>query len=355
MIHSISPSYLDANLGDKRLTDRFNTILGQLGQHPSGSIPQAVQSKKAVKGAYRFFRNEKVAVKSLIDSYSKQLELKGNKERLIRYLVPSDTVELDYSNKRCAADLGPLTRKTKRGIIVHNTLIMNESGAVKGLLDQKYIIRKDEDFGKSEERKRLPIEDKESFKWIEHFERTQQLCKDTPGVEMVYIGDRDADMMELYNKRKEERMHLLIRAQYDRCLKSGSISKKLSGALAKTRFAGCYSIKIIHPITLKERTARLHVRFTKQTIALHPRTSNINKNLQPVEMNIVEVVETNPPQDIEEPIHWVLFTSLPVEDLTDALQVIQYYVLRWLIERYHYLLKSGGANVEALNFKKNIV
>jgi len=351
MINNTNPSYLDANLGDERLTRRFNMLFGQLSGNPSGSIPQAVQSKKAVKGAYRFFGNEKVKPKPLIDAYRNELELKGNEKHLIRYLVPSDTVELDYSDKRCAPLLGPLTRKTRRGMIVHNTLIMNDSGAVKGLLDQKYIIRKDEDFGKSAERRGLPIEQKESFKWIEHFRKTQQLCKDTPGTEMVYIADREGDIMELYNEREEERMQFLVRSQHDRCLKEGSISNKLYGALAQVPFAGCYSVKITHPITRKKRTARLQVRFTKQTITLHKRTYSKHKGLQPIEVNVVEVIEVNPPEDIEEPIHWILLTSLSVDNLTDALQVVQYYVLRWLIERYHYLLKSGGADVEALNFK----
>lgn len=108
-------SYIDVNLGDKRLTKRFNTLLGQLMESPSGSIPQATQCKKDIEAAYRFFRNEKVDCNTLISSYCDQLTLKGNKNCLTRYLVPSDTVELDYTNKRCAALLGPLTTK-KSGV-----------------------------------------------------------------------------------------------------------------------------------------------------------------------------------------------------------------------------------------------
>jgi len=348
-MNNTNTSYFAANLGDERLTNRFNLIFNQLRENPSGSIPEAAQSEKAVKGAYRFFRNKKVSYEPLIKAYSEALELKGNKDRLVRYLAPSDTVELDYTNKRCAAELGPLTRKTRRGIITHNTMIMRESGAVQGLLAQEHIIRTDEDFGKSEERKRLPIEEKESYKWVKHFEKAQQVCKDNEGIEMVFVADREADIMELFNRREEARMHFVIRSQHNRCLKGSDT--KLYKALEKTPFCGCYSIKIIHPETLKERQAQLHVRFTKQTIALHKRTNNAHK-LAPVEVNVVEVVELNPPADIEEPIRWVLLTTLPVEDFTDALLIIQYYVLRWLIERFHYLMKSGGAEVEELNFKK---
>lgn len=347
---NLATNYINVDLGDQRLTKRFNTLLGQLSESPSGSIPQATECKKDLEGAYRFFRNEKVTCEVLISAYSKQLELEGDVNRLIRYLVPSDSVELDYTNKRCAELLGPLTTKKRRGIILHNSMIMSESGVVHGLLDQKYIIRKDKDFGKSEERKRLPIKQKESYKWIEHFEKAQQVCKDNEGIEMVYIADREADIMELFNHREEERMHFLVRSQFNRCLKDSKT--KLYEALAETSFSGCYTIKIIHPVTLKEREAQLHVRFTKQTIALQANSTNSHKDLEPVEVYAVEVIEINPPADIEEPIRWVLLTSLPVENFADALQIIHYYVLRWLIERFHYLLKSGGAKVEERNFKK---
>ena len=169
-------------------------------------------------------------------------------------------------------------------MITHNTMIMSESGAVQGLLDQKHMIRTDEDFGKSEERKRLPIEEKESYKWVAHFDKAQQLCKDNEGIEMVFVADREADMMELFHHREQARMHFVIRTQYNRCLKDKKI--KLYEALAEVAFCGCYSIKIIHPKTLKEREARLHVRFTKQTITLHKRTANANK-LSPIELNVV--------------------------------------------------------------------
>ena len=42
-----------------------------------------------------------------------------------------------------------------------------------------------------------------------------------------------------------------------------------------------------------------------------------------------------------EPIDWVLYTSLPVPDLEEAMRVISYYEKRWLVEEYFKALKSG--------------
>jgi len=194
-------------------------------------------------------------------------------------------------------------------MILHNSLVMSDSGVVHGLLDQEFIIRNDEDFGKTEERRKLPIEEKESFKWVSALRKAQQLCKDTPGTEMVYIADREADIMELFHQRQYEHMHYVIRSKYNRTLKDSS--SKLYDILQQTPFAGCYAIKIIHPQTHKERTAYLQVRFIKQSITLNKYSATARKGLGPIDVNAIEVVEINPPADIEEPIHWILLTSLP--------------------------------------------
>lgn len=342
-------NYLDADLNDKRLTKRFNSIVNQVSDNLSGSIPQAAQSKGATKGTYRFFSNKKVVPSKLIEAHVAQLMLQDATQRKPRFLVLSDSTELDYTGKKGATNLGPLTYKKRRGLVLHNSLLVSDIGVVIGLLKQSYIIRKDEDFSKSKARKYLPIEEKESFKWLQHFTTAEQLSQ-AKKAEIVYIADRESDIMDLFNLRKQEDMHLVVRSQFNRCVDHEAAH--LHELLEKQPMADTYSLPIIDAKTGKGRLATIGVRFCAATIRLSERTTTKSKaHLKPVPLYAVEAYEINAPEDVE-PIRWVLLTTLPVTDFLSALQIIRYYVLRWLIERFHFLLKSGGAKIEELQLEK---
>lgn len=341
--------YLDADLNDKRLTQRFNLIVNNLSDNMSGTIPQAAQSKGATKATYRFFDNKKVTPYKLLQSHVAQFDLPVSSRTKPRYLVLSDSTELDYTRKKGAASLGPLTYKKRRGLIVHNSLLVNDIGACVGLLKQDYIIRKDEDFGKSKERKNAPIEEKESNKWLRHFSTADQFCR-TAKVELVYVADREADMLELFNYTRAGDMHLVIRSQHNRCLDKESA--KLYEHLAQQPLEDIYTIPVVDAKTGKSRIATIAVRFCSTRIRLSKTTnSRSKKHLKPANITAVEAYEINPPEEVK-PVRWVLLTTLKVEDFLSALQVIRYYVLRWLVERFHFLLKSGGAKIEELQLEK---
>jgi len=341
--------YLAAELNDKRLTNRFNKIVNHLSDNLSGTIPQASQSKGATKGTYRFFDNKKVHPSKLLQSHVDQFDLRFSSKSKPRYLVLSDSSELDYTGKKGAAQLGPLTYKKRRGLLVHNSLLVSDIGVTIGLLRQDYIIRKEEDFGKSDERRSQPIEEKESYRWLQHFTTADQLCRMTK-VELVYVADRESDIMDLFNLPRSAGMHLVIRSQYNRCLENES--DKLYKHLTKQPLEDIYSIPVVDAKSGKSRIATIAVRFCSTTIRLSKFTKSKNKkHLNPVDLSAVEAYEINAPEGVK-PIRWVLLTTLDVNDFLSALQVIRYYLLRWLVERFHFLLKSGGAKIEELQLEK---
>lgn len=347
MVETQSP-YLEADLNDKRLTARFNVLVHQLSNNISGTLPEVAQSKGATKGMYRFFDNKKVSPDKLIQAHVNQIDWQSSLGNTPRYLVLSDSSELDYTRKKGAAQLGPLTYKKRRGLLVHNSLVINEQGVIKGLLHQKHIIRGDKDFGKTEERRSVPIEEKESFKWLEHFKQAEQLSE-RENIELVYVADRESDMMELFHLPRREQMHLLIRSQFNRCLDKQSI--KLYQLLEEQPSIGTYTLPVTDAKSGQTRKATIAVRFCQTTIRLsNKERRKCKKHLKPVAISAVEVYEMNPPQQVK-PIRWVLLTSLPVHDFTSTMQVVRYYTLRWIIERFHYLLKSGGANIEHLQLQ----
>ena len=62
--------------------------------------------------------------------------------------------------------------------------------------------------------------------------------------------------------------------------------------------------------------------------------------LPDVTVNVVLVREEHPPEN-EVPVEWVLLTSLPIANVENVRRVIQCYTVRWMIEIYFRVLKSG--------------
>lgn len=406
----------DYEFSDFRLSKRFLKIQRALSKDLSLSIPQSMKNKAQTKAVYNFFHNKKVTPEKIYAQHMEKLcprietyfngfqnnrfgsEILSSKNTR-RILALSDTVEFDYTNKENSTQLGPLNDRKRRGLQIHNTLLTNNLGTPIDLLNQKMIIRTDEDFGKSVERKNHPIETKESYKWYQHFLDAQSLLENLSKqtyssenpYEMVYIADREGDFNELLQAKQHENMHYIIRSQHNRNLtilsdneimsKENSIkisngtSKNIPKQIKLKAFLDTqdvdleYDILVSNPVTKKKRIAKVQMKYSPITLKMiKPRGARYYKKngLTPkkrpykeaLPLYCVEVKEINPPDDacpetsvVEKPIHWILLTSLPVHSIQDALQIIDYYILRWIIERFHYLLKSGGANVEHLNFK----
>lgn len=339
------PAYLEAELGDHRRTKRFNEILSSLDGNYAKSIPAAMESKSSIKAANRFFKNKHINFENLLSSHKEQIEFKY-KDYLL-YL--SDTVVLDYTSKRGAENLGYLTQPYLRGMYLHNDMIVNDLGVVLGISKQQYHNRSMEYFGQSGERQNLPIEQKESMRWLQSF-RTAKTLSETKDLPLVWTADREADIIEIFAEPRPAKLQLLVRAQHNRSLVEHK--SRLFSLLKQQPTLDTYEIEIIHPKTLKKRTAQLAIRSCSSVQLNITATTKHKQALQRPYVNAVEVYEINPPKDIDEPIRWVLLTTLPVNSFEQAKLVVDFYVLRWLIERFHYMLKSGGANVENLQYEK---
>ncbi|HRI60721.1 MAG TPA: IS4 family transposase [Saprospiraceae bacterium] len=346
-------SYSDRHLtndefGDLRLKRRYQKICSQLEVNLSSTIPRSCQTRSATKAVYRFFDNEHVLPQMIIKAHWDTVlpcMQAGDHKRLLQL---TDTVEFDFTKKRSRKALGPLNYPFRRGTRAHNSMITTEKGVPMGLLLQSHHLRSDEDFGKAAERQSTPFEEKESYRWCEHFIAGQSLCEQNPNIELVYVADREADIMELYLARSCERMHFVVRAQHNRKLEDKS--DNLYHLLSEQAAQGTYKVVAYDPKTLKQREATVEIRFCKVNLKLH-NTLRHKKNLPGIELCAIQAKEVDPPADVEKPVFWVLLTTLPVETYEDAMLIIQYYTTRWLIERFHFLLKSGGANVEELQLE----
>jgi hypothetical protein len=129
---------------------------------------------------------------------------------------------------------------------------------------------------------------------------------------------------------------LLIRARHDRRVGETGY---LWQTLEQSPVYGYYQLEGRRKGGQPARQATLSVRYV--SVAIQPPRHHLKLGqLKPVSMQAILVQEEAAPDGVT-PIVWLLLTSLPIASLEDAMRYIRWYSYRWLIERYHFVLKSG--------------
>jgi len=188
----------------------------------------------------------------------------------------------------------------------------------------------DEPAHQPNELRQLPIEEKESYKWLQAFEQTLEL---TPaGVDVVTVCDREADIYEMFTLAQQQDAKLLVRASADRSLVDNEASK-LWEKVEGQSVAGHLSVKIPKNQKRDVRQTTVSVRVTQ--VKLKPLWRPNQKKLPIITLNAILVREENPSDDVDEPIEWLLLTSLPVTNFDEAVCVVGWYCCRWQIEIFH--------------------
>jgi hypothetical protein len=205
-----------------------------------------------------------------------------------------------------------------------------------GLLDVQAWARDPAQFGKRSQRKKLPLEKKESVKWLKSLRQVAEVQRRTPGTRLVLVGDREADIYELFHAAgaEENGPRLLIRAQRDRLRTEGQ--EHLWPWLAQQAGAGVQEVRVPRRGAQPARVARLGVRFARVTL----RPPHGKKPLGELTLWAVLAQEVEEPRGVK-PLRWMLLTTCPVENFAAACEKVHWYTLRWGIEVYHRTLKSG--------------
>ena len=312
---------------DKRLKSRFEILLNDLTEKPSSSIPKACSSAPKTKAAYRFFDNDRVEAEKIRQGFFKATKKRVSQHKDV--LLISDLSGLNYSNHKKLKGTGVLKNFKARGLIIHSCFAVTPESEPLGLLYQHFWGRKPEDYGKRKERIKLPIEKKESYYWIESLLKSQsQIPSKTKA---TFICDRGGDMIDLFLQKRKPNINLLIRANYNRRIDK---SKKLFDELNKSKILGNMEVSIGRSNNRKPRIAKFSVHAIEATLKR-------NKDQSKVKINVVLAKEIQESNVETPPISWRLLTTIPIKTLEDAKKVITLYSKRWLIERYHYALKSG--------------
>lgn len=340
-----------ADFGDKRLDDRFVTLLSDLGNRPNLSIPAACSGRAEMKAAYGFFDNDKVSFDKVIAPH-----IGRTKERIAQQpvvLLVQDTTEVDVTRPdQEVAGAGELDG-ARRGFLLHEMQAFTPDGTPLGTVWAEVLNRTEgvshaPTAEKQQKRKQTPIEDKESMRWLSGLREARQLAQAVTTTQCVCVADSEADIYEVFAEpRGESPVHWLIRACQDRALK-GEAAHLRDATLAKPVL---YEVKLLirgrQAKTAAEDRARRQNRESREATAevraarvtLRP-PSRPDRKLPPVTVNVVLVREVNAPPGAT-PVEWILVTTLPIDTLEQVQTVVAYYCVRWCIEILFRTLKSG--------------
>ena len=225
---------------------------------------------------------------------------------------------------------------------MHNTFGVSGQGEPLGLLGQECWIREQPPQPKkgrkaAEQPRNKPIEEKESFRWIKGLRQAESTV--SPEVQLVHVGDREADIFELFAQPRAANSELLVRVKNNRKVKHEL--GKLFPALAQSPVLGEMSVTVRRTPQRPARSARVAIRAITVTIEVPVDLAKRKPELVPIELNALLVEEVTPPADGGKAICWKLLTSLPLDSFEQACQAVRWYSYRWLIERFHFTLKSG--------------
>lgn len=339
--------------GDARLTKRAKKLADVLGRMPNVSIPAAMKSKADIEACYRFFDNDKVTPKNILQPHVEATYQRI--EQLDFVLLVQDTTEIDVTRPEQQVEgAGPMDSAARRGVFYHPMIAFDSGGVALGIVGQKSWARKtishDTKAEKNKKRKQTPFEEKESYRWVEGLQwanRTAQACPETT---CVCVGDSESDIYDLFAAaiaNDQANLKLLVRAGQnrntteqqdwvDQVRGTAKIGDQTITIRARTAKIG--EGKSARSRSRDGRTAELEIR--KATIELC-RPANGAKHLPTtITVNAVLCEEVNPPSG-EDAICWMLVTTLPIETEADVQRVISAYCVRWQIEVYFKTLKSG--------------
>jgi len=322
--------------GNSLRTKRLQKVANAMLSCPEKSLPQQNQEWADLKAAYRLFDNEHVTFDTVAGPHWKQTR----QTKPGRYLLVSDTTDINHYSHPATTGLGMLGDGKGRGMQLHNCLVYNcDDKLIEGIAGALVYYRSNAP--KNETRTQRLNRIRESNLWGNLVDKVGAA---PDGSQWIHVFDRGGDNFEaMCHIRLTECDWIIRAAKLERNVITESGKKMpLKKAIDSAKLLGCYELDLRSRSGMKARTANMSVSAAKVTFPTPIHRSEWVKQcgIGELEMNVVVVEETHAPKGVT-PIRWILLTSLPVETFDDAWQVIEDYENRWLVEEYHKVIKSG--------------
>ena len=335
MCEGISAELDGIDLGDARLNKRSQKLIESLASNCEASINSSCGGWGDTIAAYRFFDNRAVEPDLILKPH-----IEATKKRMREHpvtLVIQDTTETDYSSHP-PDDARCLNTEDRLGLYDHTHLAATPDGLSLGVVGVEYFDRAAESLGEAQERRNLPIEEKESFRWLKGYRLASELMCDCPETRVISVADREADIYDIFVESKEnaESVDFIIRAKVVRSTRerdpeSGpAVYRKVRDEVSASELRATRTLELRGTPKRKARKAKLEVRAIQVTV----KPPHARPYLPSVTYNVVLVEEVNGPNDGTD-VSWLLITTLPIDTVDDILRVVNYYVARWTIETNH--------------------
>jgi hypothetical protein len=251
---------------------------------------------------------------------------------LPRVLLVQDTMELNFTHHPATTGLGPVGNTSSRGFLAHTTLCVSQDGVPQGVLGQQVWSRPADGTGTRHQRHVREFSEKESYKWIDGLPEEAWAEQLPPA---VVVCDAEAHIFALLAMIGNRDLDFVVRAARKRSVTVAG--EDVFAQIARKPVRARYSLPLNRRPDRMAREAQVELRFAQMRLQ-RPRRTQVEE--ETLTVTVVEVKEIEPPAG-EKGAHWVLLTSLPVKTVAQAQAVVHMYRQRWLVERFHYTLKSG--------------
>ena len=338
---------IDGTFKDERLGRRFKTLLSDIGGAIGASLPLACQDWANTKAAYRFLANERVDEADIMSGHfaATAKRFAGTDGTI---LVLQDTTEFSFKREHPEAigfkqriRTGNTKDLRKRvhsicGILMHSSLVVTTDGLPLGVAAIKFWSRKKFKGARALKTKvnptRVPIEKKESVRWLQNLEQSTALL--AVPERCVHVGDRESDIYELYCKARELGTHFVVRTCVDRL--AGDGEHTIADEMEEV------AVKGLHAIETRDEhgdacRATLEIKYRR--IRVLPPIGK-QKKYPELDLTVIHAIERGAPKG-RKPIEWKLITDLAVRSRAEAIEKLDWYAMRWKIEVFHKILKSG--------------
>lgn len=327
------------DLGDARRVRRFKKVVAACASKPQASLMESAGNWAAAAGVYRWLESD-FETKEILKGHQRCTWERMAAHRVV--LAVQDTTTLNHTHHKGTQGLGPIgALDTKnKGYFCHTTLAISLEGEALGILDAQTYTREEQ----PAKRKRGPMAaEAESGRWIESLAAANQAQAHAPQTQVISVADRECDFYEFLAAAHQSPggpLDVLVRAKHDRDLReAGSLMELIAAAPC----AGEVQVEVPRSKDRAARTATLELRFCEFELSAPAHWNKAARDASPtLTLWMVEAREVNAPESAkDEPILWRLLTSIPVNSLAQARTILGYYVLRWKIEVFFRILKSG--------------
>lgn len=339
-------------LGDHRLHARRDRLMAVLEQHPDTAFPDACADDAEVEALYRFLRNRRVSLATLIEPHVVATQARCT--AVGEVLVIHDTTDMVFAGETARAGLAALG-PGRQGFWVHAALAVSADGlrAPLGVLSLMPFVRKTQAPGThKDERARFADPDKESRYWRDGIAAVR--TRVAAPVAAIHVMDRGADSYELFAAMIAQGDRFVVRLTHDRRVVTADGPGTLDAVTART------AVRCEQQVTIApRRTGNRPLQARKKHPARDGRVATLQYAAQPLALqrpqgrqyaqlpvslavHVIAVREMATPPG-EEPVEWRLITTDPVDTVDQVLRIVDWYRTRWMIEEFFKALKTGCA------------